>query len=359
MLIIDGVRYRQWTPKNEEKEFHPMIIKCSKDIFGENSLYLPIEKRLVSKAGTGVFPDGFAIIFSKSPEIHIVEIELSKHDLDKHIVEQLNRFGRAIKNPVNKKIVADKIYDEIKSDPMKEAFVRKMIGSQDPYKFLSDLVSQPLKIVVIIDKKNRRVVEACENLKVSPRIIRFKTFARQDAPNVNAYLFEPLHTLEKASEKGKEEEKEYAERHILRKEFWTSLLEKAKEKTDLHSNVSPHIYHWIATGAGKSGIVYGYVITMKNASCEIYFDKGKAYEKPNINKARFDQLYKYKKEIEKEFGGKLNWERLDNRRASRISVKFEGVGLKNKDKWESLQDKMIETMIRLEKAFGTYIKKLK
>lgn len=39
------------------------------------------------------------------------------------------------------------------------------------------------------------------------------------------------------------EKKEYAERHHLMKEFWTQLLEKAKEKTNLHSNVSPSINH--------------------------------------------------------------------------------------------------------------------
>jgi len=64
MLIVDGIKYKLWTPEYEEKEFHPMIVKHSKAIFGENSLYLPIEKRLVSKTGRGVMPDGFAIIFT-------------------------------------------------------------------------------------------------------------------------------------------------------------------------------------------------------------------------------------------------------------------------------------------------------
>ena len=154
------------------------------------------------------------------------------------------------------------------------------------------------------------------------------------------------------------EKKEYAQRHILRKEFWTQLLEKAKEKTDLHSNVSPSMYSWIGAGAGKSGITYNYNITYKYGSCEIYLDRGKEFVEPNINKIRFDQLYKHKNKIEKEFGGKLNWYRLDDRRASGISVKFEGVGLNDKDKWDDLQYKMVDAMIRLEKAFGKYIKSL-
>lgn len=154
------------------------------------------------------------------------------------------------------------------------------------------------------------------------------------------------------------EKKEYAQRHILRKEFWTQLLEKTKEKTKLHTNVSPSIYSWIGTGAGKSGIGYNYIITNKYASCEIYLDRGKEFEEPNINKIRFDKLFKYKNEIEKEFGSEIKWERLENRRASRISIRFENVGLKDKDKWDELQNNMVDAMIKLEKSFRKYIKAL-
>ena len=172
----------------------------------------------------------------------------------------------------------------------------------------------------------------------------------------------PLFTIVKGptreSKQIGEEKKEYAQRHILREEFWTQLLEKAKQKTRLHANVSPSIYSWIGTGAGKSGIGYNYVITNKYASCEIYLDRGKDFEEPNINKIRFDKLFKHKDEVEKEFGDKLNWERLEDRRASRISVHFVGIGLKDKDRWNELQEGMINTMIRLEKAFKSFIKEL-
>jgi len=173
-----------------------------------------------------------------------------------------------------------------------------------------------------------------------------------------APLFTIVNGPTKESKQLGQEKKEYAQRHILRREFWTQLLDKAKEKTNLHSNVSPSIYHWIGTGAGKSGVSYNYVITKDYASCEIYLDRGKEFEEPNVNKIRFDQLYKYKDEIERNITDKLNWERLDNRRASRVSVKFRGVGLKDKEKWDDLQNKMIDVMIAFEKAFKKYIKGL-
>src|SRR3989344_8095701 len=151
-----------------------------------------------------------------------------------------------------------------------------------------------------------------------------------------------------------EEKKEYAQRHILRREFWTKFLEKAKDKTKLYSNVSPSIYSWIGSGAGKSGIGYNLVITNKYARCEIYLDRGKEFEEPNINKERFDQLLKNKEVIESVFGGKLNWERLDGKRASRISFRFEDSSLRDKESWENLHEKMVDTIVRMEKAFNKH-----
>jgi len=172
----------------------------------------------------------------------------------------------------------------------------------------------------------------------------------------------PLFTIiARPTEESKEiglEKKEYAQRHLLRKEFWTKLLERANKLTKLHSGVSPSIYSWIGTGAGKSGISYNYVVTYSYGSSEIYLDRGKDFVEPNINKIRFDELIKHKKEIEERFGESLEWERLDNRRGSRIVIRFKGIGLKDHDKWGQLQDKMIDAMIRLEKVFRDSIKNL-
>ena len=162
---------------------------------------------------------------------------------------------------------------------------------------------------------------------------------------------------EEAKAIGEEKEKS-AKVNTLRKEFWTKLLEKAKEKTDLHANVSPGIYSYVQAGAGRSGISYIYAITNKYGTTQLYLDRGKEYAEPNINKIRFDELYKHKDEIEKLFGGKLMWERLENARASRIALYFEDSGLANKEKWDELQDKMIDAMVRLEKALKKFVNQL-
>lgn len=154
-----------------------------------------------------------------------------------------------------------------------------------------------------------------------------------------------------------EVKKDRAERYFLREKFWTQLLNLAKEKISLHANISPGQRGWVATGAGKSGLRYTYGIYKSESSIELYIDRGKGTK--DENKAVFDQLFANQTEIERIFEGKLDWQRLDDRRASRIQKKFTIGGFMDEEKWPEMQDKMIDAMIRFEKALSPYIRKLK
>ena len=145
-----------------------------------------------------------------------------------------------------------------------------------------------------------------------------------------------------------------AERHLKRLEFWKRLLERSKGKTDLCSNVSPTKENWLNTGAGKTGLAYTYVILMDSARVELYIDTGDG----NRNKRIFDELSKKKQEIETDFGDQLDWQRLNEKRASRIEKIVENKGLTNTDDWDEIQDRMIVAMTKLEKALGKHIKQL-
>ncbi len=152
--------------------------------------------------------------------------------------------------------------------------------------------------------------------------------------------------------------KEFAERHHLRKEFWNYLLERAKEKTKLHANISPGIYSWVGTGAGIGGVSFNYVIGKNDSKVELYIDKDKEVGGDG-NKQLFDKIKSQKEQIEKAFGGDLSWERLDNKRASRIAKHFNNGGYRDKEKWDSISDAMIDSMIKLEKILSPILMKIK
>jgi len=71
-----------------------------------------------------------------------------------------------------------------------------------------------------------------------------------------------------------EQKQQLAERQLRRLDFWKQLLEKAKSKTNLHTNVSPSKDNWVTAGAGKSGMGWSYSITMDKGSVELFIDRG-------------------------------------------------------------------------------------
>lgn len=194
MLLIDGVKYELWTPSSED-EFEQVVKEHTQDIFGEQSVYLDMRQKLRSEVGTGSIPDGFVIIFGDSPHWHIVEVELSSHPLHDHIVSQVGRFISGIENPSTKNNIVNAIYNEITKDDFLKLRLQQAIGLVDIHKFLSDLISKPPILTIIIEKATPELREALRILRYSPiKIVEFQTFTREGVGlAVHAHLFEPLY----------------------------------------------------------------------------------------------------------------------------------------------------------------------
>ncbi|HVM47051.1 MAG TPA: DUF4268 domain-containing protein [Candidatus Acidoferrum sp.] len=161
------------------------------------------------------------------------------------------------------------------------------------------------------------------------------------------------------SEEGREvgeAKKELAERYDLRHRFWAGLLERAKNRTKLHAHISPGQYSWIGAGSGRRGLGFNYAVRKHEAKVELYIDRGK--DSGEENKSIFDSLHSQKEAIEKEFGGPLDWQRLEGKRACRIMKLISVGGYRDEVKWNQTQDAMIDAMIRLEKALKPHIAKL-
>ncbi len=151
-----------------------------------------------------------------------------------------------------------------------------------------------------------------------------------------------------------QQKKELAERHLVRLRFWEGLLARAKEQGFmLHAGRSPVKEAWIGTGAGRTGLSFNYVIWMKDeAGVELYIDTGD----PEENKLIFDGLAAKRLEIESEFGGGLEWERLDERKASRVRHTIRLGGLASgEDRWPAIWNSMIDAMRRLSEALRPFL----
>jgi hypothetical protein len=197
MLLIDGVRYELWIPKLEEEEFEPEVLKHVEDVFGNQSIYLNIRQKLESISGTGSKIDGLAIIYGALPEWHIVEIELSTHDLYKHIVDQVSRFISGIKNPQTQREIVEAIDNKIAENDSDRLRLKKAIDPMEIHKFLSALISKPPILTIIIEENTVGLKEALDTLAHSEiKVVEFQTFAREGVGlPVHAHLFEPVSTL--------------------------------------------------------------------------------------------------------------------------------------------------------------------
>jgi len=143
-------------------------------------------------------------------------------------------------------------------------------------------------------------------------------------------------------------------RHIVRLKFWEKFISKSNLDNNIFSNNSPSKENWISKGIGISGITM-YVSVSKNyCACGISISKGKK----ELNKSVFDFLYSMKKEIESILGDELIWERMDENVTSSIYLKKEEVNYFEESDWDKMIDFLIDSSVRMEKAFREPIKKL-
>jgi hypothetical protein len=150
---------------------------------------------------------------------------------------------------------------------------------------------------------------------------------------------------------------ELAGRYKLRHAFWESLLVRAKEKTRLHAARSPGKYHYIPAGAGKRGLSFNYVIHKHDSQVELYIDRGQ--EAGDENTAIFEALQSHREKVQRDFGEPLEWQLLEEKRACRIRKDLPDGGYRDEtDDWPEIQDRMIDAMIRLERALRPYIDQL-
>ena len=76
------------------------------------------------------------------------------------------------------------------------------------------------------------------------------------------------------------------------------------------------------------------------------------------NKTLFDQLLERQTDIESEVGEELEWERLDDRKASRIAVVRQGSIDDDEDTLEEIQDWMVDRLLKFKEVFAPRLDEL-
>lgn len=144
------------------------------------------------------------------------------------------------------------------------------------------------------------------------------------------------------------ERKQQIERHEFRLQFWTGLLDRARDKNPVHANRSPTESTWISGSSGRKGFSYNYVIRQHDVDVAIWIGLGSG--KRAENKRAFRALLAQRADIERDFGAPLIWEELPEADGSRIGYEMAGGYRSPQEDWGAIQDRMIDAMLRLDRA---------
>jgi len=242
-----------------------------------------------------------------------------------------------------------------------ESNISEFIAAED---FGEIQLNQNQRIILVSGNYRKEVTSTVLWLltKYNLKIQCFKTtpysFGEQTFLNIEQII--PVKEAEeftiKMAEKAQEDQStqdELKTRHKLRIDFWKLLLQKFNNKSHLFSNISPSKDNWISAGSGVSGVGFNFVVSKSYARTEVYMSRGVAEE----NKFIFDKLKELKMDIEAKTQP-LVWERLDNKKASRIKQELNNVSLYEKDDWNEMINHMIESMIKVESAFKKPLQKI-
>lgn len=145
-----------------------------------------------------------------------------------------------------------------------------------------------------------------------------------------------------------------SERSEKYREFFQGLLDTLREEHRFTNARKGQPQNWYSFSSGAADFTYGANFNAdRRARVELYIDSGEQER----NKRIFDRFEEQKEVFESALGETLVWERLDNRRASRISIRRSG-SIDDPETLDELQGWMVEKLLDFKRVFGPRLQEL-
>lgn len=138
---------------------------------------------------------------------------------------------------------------------------------------------------------------------------------------------------------------------MLQYDYWTKVKDEIDQHYDKFNSRKPQAQSWYNLAIGSSLAHLSMDVNTKTSEikAQIWI--------PN-SKPLFDHLYSSKDEIESELGFEMNWERLDNKKASYISI-IKGLDILDETNWDESIKWHLNTASILYDVFSDRIKGFK
>ena len=142
---------------------------------------------------------------------------------------------------------------------------------------------------------------------------------------------------------------EYNRSQSERLEFWNAFNEVLISRGKPFNVRKATTDHWYDVAIGVSGVHVSLTLVNKEGciGVELYI---------NDNKELYDSLFENKEEIESKLGLQLDWQRLDDKKASRILYRIPGLNFDDHSNYDALMNEMIDKASLFANVFKKYVK---
>ena len=141
---------------------------------------------------------------------------------------------------------------------------------------------------------------------------------------------------------------ELSDSQIKRQEFWTMFNDVIDQRGKPFNKRKATTDHWYEVAVGSS-------------QCHISIDLVNKEHKIRVglwitaNKELFDTMKEHRAEIEAAAGFPLEWDRLDNKKASVICANIPGLDFRRQDNYPELMNKAIDMVLAERAAFAPFV----
>lgn len=141
---------------------------------------------------------------------------------------------------------------------------------------------------------------------------------------------------------------ELSEAQTRRIEFWSMFNDVIDERGKPFNKHKATPDHW-------------YTVAIGSSQCHISIDLVNKEHRIRVglwipdNKSLFDSIYEQKQQVESSLSVDLDWERLDNKKASVICTYIKGLNYKKQDNYHQLMNRIIDLVVDFREVFSAFI----
>jgi len=296
---------------------------------------------------------------------NLVVIENKMDDTGRDVAWQVLKYAAYCSTLNSSQIIEiyDKYLKRIGSQDSAEDSLGKYLESEDIRERLNSGNTQRIMLVAgNFRKEVTSTVLWLLNYGIRVQCFKATPYKLEDQTFINFEQIIPVKEAEEytisMAKKSREEvgaQEELKEKQKKRFEFWSNYLEEINKVSKLFQNISPGKDQWISAGSGLGFAGYSTVITAESIRIELSI-VGKSRDD---NKMVYDKLHENRATIEEKFGKPLVWERLDDKKMSRIKCEKTGVSYLNQEDWPEIFEFTKEVLPKFESAIKPHLNKIR